>query len=110
MRLRCNAWMVVTLCDSTIHGESACMAPSACTPDTHPILPEAYGLPTGFGVAVYLRQHWLGPVPSRSLTPTPYHDESSRIGSTPGFDLAFFVQGELLAQKEYFRRQFWVRA
>jgi hypothetical protein len=40
----------------------------------------------------------------------PYHDESSRIGDTPGFDLAFCVQGELLAHKEYFRRQFWVRA
>jgi hypothetical protein len=40
----------------------------------------------------------------------PYYDDSSRIGGTPGFDLALFVQGELLAQKEYFRRQFWVRA
>jgi hypothetical protein len=40
----------------------------------------------------------------------PYHDDASRIGGTPGFDLAFFVQGELLAQKEYFRRQCWVRA
>jgi hypothetical protein len=32
----------------------------------------------------------------------PNHDDSSRIGGPPGFDLALFVQGELLAQKEYY--------
>jgi len=38
----------------------------------------------------------------------PNHDDSSRAGGSPGFDLALFVQSVLLAQKEYFCRQFWV--